>query len=109
MYLGQLTLLMIFRLLIKKSILRKDIDYDNQFHCLGCVVFVLLGKSRFICLQSAKRQLATVQMLGQHRPDATLIWICMKRIMERWLHSSPSGRSMTPSERRLKKFESVAI
>jgi hypothetical protein len=39
----------------KKSILREDIDYDNQFHCLGCVFFVLLGKSRFICLQSAMK------------------------------------------------------
>jgi hypothetical protein len=51
------------------------------------------------------RQFATIQTLGQHRLDAALIWKRVKRIIERWLHSSPSGRSMLPSRCGLEKSE----
>jgi hypothetical protein len=56
-----------------------------------------------------KRQLATVRMLGQHRPDTTLIWKRVKRVMERRLHSSLSGRYLPPFRRRLEKSESDSI
>jgi hypothetical protein len=42
------------------------------------------------------RQFATVRTLGQQRLDAALKWKRMKCVMERRLHSSPSGRSMRP-------------
>jgi hypothetical protein len=56
-----------------------------------------------------ERQLATVRKIGQHRPDVALIWKRVKRVMERQLHSSPSGRSMPPPGRCLEKSESVTI
>jgi hypothetical protein len=51
------------------------------------------------------RQFATVRTLGQHCTYVTLIWKHVKCVMERWLHSSPSGRSMLPSRRDLEKSE----
>jgi hypothetical protein len=56
----------------------------------------------FLCRCGLGRQLATIRMLGQYRPNATLIWKRVKRFMKRRLHSSPSGRC-------LDKSESVAI
>jgi hypothetical protein len=56
-----------------------------------------------------ERQLAIIWTLEQHCPDASLIRKHVKRVMERWLHSSPSERSLLPSRPRLEKSESVAI
>jgi hypothetical protein len=50
-----------------------------------------------------ERQLATVRTLGQNRQENALIREHVKRVMERRLHSQPSGRSMPPSDAALRK------
>jgi hypothetical protein len=44
------------------------------------------------------RQSATVWTLGQHHPNAVLIWKCTERVMESQLHRRPSGRHLEKSE-----------
>lgn len=38
------------------------------------------------------RRCTTIRTLGQHRPEAVLIWYCMKHVMESRLHSCLFGR-----------------
>jgi hypothetical protein len=49
------------------------------------------------------KQSATFQTLGQHCSDASLIWKCVKRVMESRLHRRPSRCSIFPSGCRLEK------
>jgi hypothetical protein len=52
---------------------------------------------------------ATIWTLGQQRPDAALLWYCMKRIMESRLHNCPSRQSQLASGRHLEKSKTNSI
>jgi len=72
-------------------------------------LFSVREESGVLYKHGLERQLAIVQMLGQHRPDVALIRKHVNRLMERRLHSSPSGRFYLTSRRGLEKSELDSI